>query len=82
LEALGFNLYANEFHNTDSEGEMMVLRGLEEFRLHLGGRLTVTLLKGIGHGIEVHDMDLAVIGDAIQALQRRNFDRLFDGKLP
>jgi 3-dehydroquinate synthase len=82
LEALGFNLYANEFHNTDSEGEMMVLRGLEEFRLHLGGRLTVTLLKGIGHGIEVHDMDLAVIGDAIQALQRRHFDRLFDGKLP
>jgi 3-dehydroquinate synthase len=76
LEALGFSLYANEFHNTDSEGQMMVLRGLEEFRLHLGGQLTVTLLEGIGRGIEAHEMDQSVIGDAIQFLQRRHNDRL------
>jgi len=81
LEALGFNLYANEFHNTDSEGEIMVLRGLEEFRLHLGGQLTVTLLESIGHGIEVHEMDQALIGDAIQALQRRQYNRFFDSKV-
>jgi 3-dehydroquinate synthase len=56
---------------------MMVLRGLEEFRLHLGGQLTVTLLEGIGHGIEVHEMDQALIGDAIQTLQRRHCDRCF-----
>jgi 3-dehydroquinate synthase len=77
LEALGFNLYANEFHNTDSEGGIMVLRGLEEFRLHLGGQLTVTLLESIGHGIEVHEMDQALVVDAIQALQRRQYNRFF-----
>jgi 3-dehydroquinate synthase len=81
LEALGFNLYANEFHNTDSANEIMVLRGLEEFRQHLGGQLTVTLLDGIGHGIEVHELDQTVIGDAIQALQRRHCDRLFRGAI-
>jgi 3-dehydroquinate synthase len=81
LESLGFNLYANEFHNTDSEGELMVLRGLEEFRLHLGGQLSVTLLQGIGRGIEVHELDQAIIGDALQALQRRHAGRFLSGSL-
>ncbi len=76
LESLGFSLYANEFRNTDSEGQMMVLRGLEEFRLHLGGQLTVTLLRGIGQAMEAHEMDQALVGDAIQSLQRRHSDRL------
>ncbi len=31
--------------------------GLEEFRQHLGGRLTVTMLRGIGHPIDVHEID-------------------------
>lgn len=31
--------------------------GLEEFREHLGGKLTVTLLKDIGRGFEVHEID-------------------------
>jgi len=82
MEALGFSLYANEFHNTDSANEIMVLRGLEEFRQHLGGQLTVTLLDGIGHGIEVHELDLTVLGDAIQALQHRHCDRLFREESP
>ncbi len=81
LESLGFALYANEFHNTDSEGELRVLQGLEEFRQHLGGQLTVTLLQGIGQGIEIHEMDQSIIGDALQALQRRRSDRLRQGLL-
>jgi 3-dehydroquinate synthase len=76
LESLGFQLYANEFSNTDSEGQMMVLRGLEEFRLHLGGQLTVTLLHGIGQALEAHEMDQALVGDAIQLLQERHSARL------
>lgn len=31
--------------------------GLEEFRQHLGGRLTVTMLKDIGQPIDVHEID-------------------------
>lgn len=31
--------------------------GLEEFRQHLGGRLTLTMLRGVGEPVEVHEVD-------------------------
>ncbi len=34
-----------------------VIAGLEEFREHLGGQLTVTLLRALGRGEEIHEMD-------------------------
>ena len=33
-----------------------MLHGLEEFREHLGGRLTIMLLKGIGSSFDVHEI--------------------------
>ncbi len=57
LENLGFELFANELLNVDSENNLMILRGLEEFREHLGGELTITLLKAIGQGCEVHEVN-------------------------
>jgi 3-dehydroquinate synthase len=38
-----------------------LLSGLEEFREHLGGQLTVTMLRGIGHGFEVHELDADLV---------------------
>ncbi len=38
-----------------------LLSGLEEFREHLGGQLTVTMLRGIGHGFEVHELDAELV---------------------
>ena len=38
-------------------GNSAILSGLEEFREHLGGELTIMLLEGIGKGIEVHEID-------------------------
>src|SRR4051812_213926 len=75
IEALGFDLFANELLNVDSDGDLMVLRGLEEFREHLGGRLTITLLKEIGKGFEVHEMNDAVVVESIQELQRLHTER-------
>ena len=57
LEALGFELFAKELLHADSEQSLMVLNGLEEFREHLGGELAITLLKAIGQGVEVHEMN-------------------------
>jgi 3-dehydroquinate synthase len=34
-----------------------VLAGLEEFRQHLGGRLTVTMLQDVANPIDVHEID-------------------------
>jgi 3-dehydroquinate synthase len=48
-----------------------LLQGLKDFREHLGGELTVPLLADIGHGVEVHEMDLGMIGRCIDWLQQR-----------
>jgi 3-dehydroquinate synthase len=45
-----------------------LLAGLEEFREHLGGRLTVTMLRDIGHGFEVHELDHALVRRAAAEL--------------
>ena len=71
IETLGFEINTHELQNTDSEGQLLVLRGLEEFREHLGGRLTVTLLRAIGEGFEVHDLHAPTILAAIQELEQR-----------
>ncbi len=71
LERLGFELFANELLHEDSNGELVVLKGLEEFREHLGGQLTITLLQGVGRGFEVHEMDAGAVLGALHELHAR-----------
>ncbi|MHC1711516.1 MAG: 3-dehydroquinate synthase [Solidesulfovibrio sp.] len=47
---------------------------VEAFREHLGGRLHLTFLTGIGHRVEVHEVDLARMAAARDALSRRDRD--------
>ncbi|HMO64792.1 MAG TPA: 3-dehydroquinate synthase [Verrucomicrobiota bacterium] len=72
LEALGFDLYTAELHYEDSAGRLLVLGGLEEFREHLGGELTVTLLRDIGRGVEVHEMNVPQVVRALAELRVRH----------
>jgi 3-dehydroquinate synthase len=74
LERLGFELFASELLHTDEHGQLLVVAGLEEFREHLGGELTITLLSDIGQGVEVHEMDSHVVIRAIDIL-RSEFGR-------
>src|SRR6185436_10853930 len=76
LETLGFDLFANELLHVDSEHSLIVLDGLEEFREHLGGELTVTLLNDIGHGFEAHEMNLPMMIEAIYELKERHGRRV------
>ena len=69
IRRLGFHLYAHELLATHGGGKLALLAGLEEFREHLGGKLTITLLEGIGRGVEVNSMDEAKIARAIEELQ-------------
>lgn len=46
-----------------------LLAGLEEFREHLGGRLTIMLLSAIGRGVEVHELEPENVLRAAAALQ-------------
>ena len=71
LEKLGFNLFADELLNADNANLPTLLSGLEEFREHLGGELTITLLSEIGHGVEVHEMNPRAIATAVAELRAR-----------
>jgi 3-dehydroquinate synthase len=71
IEELGFDIFANELLHVDSGGALMVLKGLEEFREHLGGRLTITLLSAIGRGFEVHEMHTSPVVASIHELEER-----------
>ena len=75
LGKLGFDLFANELLNVASDGNLQVLGGLNEFREHLGGELTITLLREIGRGLEVHEMNLPKVVEAIHELRERHTTR-------
>ncbi|WP_280139326.1 3-dehydroquinate synthase family protein [Methyloceanibacter marginalis] len=69
LERLGFELWHPACDARAEDGRLQLLAGLEEFRAHLGGELTVTLLEDIGTGIEIHTMDEALIAEALTWLR-------------
>ncbi len=66
LERLGFVLP----HPLLSEPNPL-LDGLEEFREHLGGPLTITLLRAPGEGFDATDIDPARMQDAIRQVAAR-----------
>lgn len=49
-----------------------LLDGLEEFRQHLGGRLTITMLKEVGKSVDVHEIDSAAMARAIGMLRDKS----------
>jgi 3-dehydroquinate synthase len=75
LERLGFELFADELLLAGESGNLCVLAGLEEFREHLGGELTITLLSEIGRGVEVHEMVLPTVTGALHELRARHTAR-------
>jgi 3-dehydroquinate synthase len=64
LKTLGFPLTDSLLEITNEKSPL--LQGLNEFREHLGGRLTIMLLKDIGVGEEVNEMDTALVRKASQ----------------
>lgn len=71
LENLGFNLWHELLKKKNAKGHLDLLEGLREFREHLGGDLTITLLREIGVGIEVNEIDVPLMTDAIGWLENR-----------
>ena len=65
LARLGIQLWHKELTPTER-----LMQGLEEFRQHLGGRLTITMLRGVGDPIDVHEIDHVTMRRAIERLQK------------
>ena len=66
LESLGFALSHPAMERTDE-----LPAGLDEFREHLGGRLTVTLIDAVGSPREVHEIDTGVMTRCASSLAHR-----------
>ena len=68
LRTCGLPIYAPELSQTDRRGRLAVLAGLEEFRAHLGGELTLTFPAPLGARVELHAVDEVLMADCIAAL--------------
>ncbi len=72
LEKLGFDLFANELLHQSSDQQWELLKGLAEFREHLGGQLTLTMLEAIGAGVEIHQVNLPKMVESMHELRTRH----------
>jgi 3-dehydroquinate synthase len=71
LERLGFRLYHPALNEPDADGRPAILEGLDEFRQHLGGELTVTLLGAVGVGVDVNRIDPSLVRRSLEWLRLR-----------
>ncbi len=69
LDALGLLTTTTALNDTEE-----LFKGMEEFRQHLGGRLTVTMLRGVGDPVNVHEINHDLMRQAIVAVVERVLD--------
>jgi 3-dehydroquinate synthase len=71
LQALELPVFTPDLarHLDHQDHAACVLRGLDEFREHLGGQLTVMLLRGIGRPFDAHEIDRDLVVRSIDILK-------------
>lgn len=71
LRKLGLSLYRPELARRGDDGRLEIARGLEEFREHMGGRLTIPMVRAPGSRVDLHAMDATQVEAALQELRTR-----------
>jgi len=71
LQQLGFALYTPLLAERGADGRSCVLQGLEEFREHMGGQLTIPMIRAPGDRVDLHTIDPALVEAAIDELKSR-----------
>lgn len=66
LKSLGF-----ELNHPALADHKSLTQGLEQFREHLGGQLTIPLIKNIADPIDIHEVDTILMQQAIASLAHR-----------
>jgi 3-dehydroquinate synthase len=76
LLALNLAVSAPELEEAldDPGNPRSVLEGLAEFREHLGGQLTIMLLRSIGDAFDVHEIDTGVMIRSIETLRHEHLE--------
>lgn len=70
----GLPVWSKYLEHRDGAGRLEIENGLEEFRQHLGGRLTFTMPAGIGQACELHEMDFDMVREGISFLKNLGSD--------
>jgi 3-dehydroquinate synthase len=73
--AIGLPVHAPELGDGVEPAHAPVLEGLADFQEHLGGRLTIMLLKGIGRPFDVNEMRVDLVRQSIGVLKRVESER-------
>ena len=68
ISSLGLATFHPALNRRDASGRRIVLDGMEEFREHLGGRLNIMMLGGMGCGVDVNDIDTEALERCIDEL--------------
>lgn len=69
LSACGLPLWYDLVERRLGDGSLEILQGLDDFKEHLGGRLTVTYPRGLGNCHEVHEVDRFKIEESARYLK-------------
>jgi len=69
LQQAGLPVWYPEMAQCNRYGQTMIFQGLEEFREHLGGALTLTVPRGAGQRAEIHGVDFTVMKNCLADLQ-------------
>ncbi len=69
LYCSGLPIWTDLFEAINGDGEFEIIKGINDFREHLGGQLTITLPDGIGARVEVHEMNLDLVKQAVADLK-------------
>lgn len=72
LEETGLPIWSDLLELRTDDGGLEIVRGLKDFKEHLGGELNVTMPVQIGRSIEIHEMDPEAIEQAIGHLKERS----------
>ncbi len=73
FDTIGLATSHNLLSAKSEDGYFTIMKGLEEFREHLGGRLTLMMLQGVGQPLEVNDVNPELMVESINYLLKRNY---------
>jgi 3-dehydroquinate synthase len=72
IHRLGFSLYSPELEVRSERGQLAIIEGLEEFREHMGGRLSIPMVRAPGQRAELHELPTEAILQALNDLKARH----------
>jgi 3-dehydroquinate synthase len=71
LTGLGLPRWHEALEARTPDGRLAVLAGLDDFREHLGGELTITLLRGVGQAVDVHEVQETLVARSLAWMRQR-----------